>query len=652
MSMIFRRLERVEQPPYPVAPQRNVLYAWTASGADVVRPATTGAGPVPNAANRFGLGANLSAANSAFLGSALGTTGATMVVVMTRTGATQASGIGYSAAGGVDRFSVHLPYSDNTVYFDYGGTAGSNRVTISGLSNWDGTWVFTAGPLGLRIFFNGRLLASSSGGVTRAAGSNAFGLGQFFGIDTGAIYNALIVDNVQWPDAEALAVSANPWSAFEPQTIRIPQGIAASGSPYTLTAAAGSYTLTGGAATLKVGRVVTAAAGSYTLTGGAATLAVGHKLTAAAGSFALTGNAATLTRGYRVASSQGGVVVYVNNNLFSASEAFNSSPWNRLNGAVTDDATASPTGSLNADKFAASGTAIPYLEQPFSISAGTTYTVSAYIKANEITSALFVLYGTHWNNGGSNLSATFNLSTGAVTSSTVSSSGATNAGGGWWRCWVTHTATANLSTAGLQLARFSGASTTTGHSLYVWGAQANVGALTDYVQTGQQANLRYSRVLDAVAGSFSLYVAQATLRYSGAPEVETPLAPAGKSKRKDKRRRVEIDGHIYDVPERDLPTLLEAVLTRRKPPKTAIVEPVEREDEDEEGEAEEGVLHETLEAAWEAPSLDEVQARYDAIYAQISAQATADVANMLRRVTERLMAEIEDEEDAIMALVA
>jgi hypothetical protein len=65
---------------------------------------------------------------------------------------------------------------------------------------------------------------------------------------------------------------------------------------YSLTGNAGSYSLTGGAASLKVGRKITALAGTYSLTGGAANLKVGRKITALAGSYSLTGGSAVLTK--------------------------------------------------------------------------------------------------------------------------------------------------------------------------------------------------------------------------------------------------------------------------------------------------------------------------------------------------------------------
>jgi len=74
---------------------------------------------------------------------------------------------------------------------------------------------------------------------------------------------------------------------------------------YTLTAAQGSLTLSGQAATPKYGRLLTAAQGSYTLSGQAAGLLFGYRLTAAQGSYALTGQAAGLLFGYRLTAAQG-----------------------------------------------------------------------------------------------------------------------------------------------------------------------------------------------------------------------------------------------------------------------------------------------------------------------------------------------------------
>ena len=67
-----------------------------------------------------------------------------------------------------------------------------------------------------------------------------------------------------------------------------------SAGAYTLTAATGSYALSGQAANLLKSRVLVSAVGGYALTGVAASLARSHKLTAATGAYVYTGVAANL----------------------------------------------------------------------------------------------------------------------------------------------------------------------------------------------------------------------------------------------------------------------------------------------------------------------------------------------------------------------
>ena len=63
----------------------------------------------------------------------------------------------------------------------------------------------------------------------------------------------------------------------------------------TIVADSGSYLLTGTAASLREARKAVAASGSYTLTGTAASLIIANTIQASAGSYVLTGTAATLT---------------------------------------------------------------------------------------------------------------------------------------------------------------------------------------------------------------------------------------------------------------------------------------------------------------------------------------------------------------------
>lgn len=76
---------------------------------------------------------------------------------------------------------------------------------------------------------------------------------------------------------------------------------------YTLTAAQGSFTLTGQATTLTVARTIAAAQGTFTLTGYAADLleGSGYYFTVDVGSYTLTGNATALQKGYLVTAVQG-----------------------------------------------------------------------------------------------------------------------------------------------------------------------------------------------------------------------------------------------------------------------------------------------------------------------------------------------------------
>jgi hypothetical protein len=76
-------------------------------------------------------------------------------------------------------------------------------------------------------------------------------------------------------------------------------------SAAVLDADAGSYTQTGTAASLEVGREVGAAAGTYAVTGTAATLRRTARVSADGGSYAVVGTAATLKRGYQLVVDAG-----------------------------------------------------------------------------------------------------------------------------------------------------------------------------------------------------------------------------------------------------------------------------------------------------------------------------------------------------------
>lgn len=192
---------------------------------------------------------------------------------------------------------------------------------------------------------------------------------------------------------------------------------------------------------------------------------------------------------------------------------------------------------------------------------------------------------------------------------------------------------------------------TTGNAATLRAARKLVAASASFATTGYAATLiDGGRRLSAGAASFATTFYPATLTTTGTVEAPAPdVTPAGKSKRKkrDGLRRVIVGDTLYEVPERDLPALLEARLLNRKPPRTAqtVAKP-----------AAAGV--QTAQAPDAAlvvpdyyPSVIEAQERYTALMREFQAQADADVRAMLDRVASRVLAELEDEEDAAAVLL-
>lgn len=107
--------------------------------------------------------------------------------------------------------------------------------------------------------------------------------------------------------AQVKQLSDNPYQVFQsPQRLLVASTTPAGA---TLTAAQGSYTITGNAATLRVARKLAAAAGAYTLTGNPIVMRVARRLIAAKGTYSITGNPANLVKsaaGMRTLSATGG----------------------------------------------------------------------------------------------------------------------------------------------------------------------------------------------------------------------------------------------------------------------------------------------------------------------------------------------------------
>lgn len=152
--------------------------------------------------------------------------------------------------------------------------------------------------------------------------------------------------------------------------------------------------------------------------------------------------------------------------------------------------------------------------------------------------------------------------------------------------------------------------------------------------------------INVIAGSLDVAIAATQAPDSVAIVVQLPSRTGAGASRRGKRRRIVLGDQVYDVLERDLPTLLEAVMLNRKPPATAVVEPAQPA-----AKAPAQAKPVQVEARVPLPSLDEARERYEAMLADVNRAATADVAALLQRVADRVLAELEDDEDAAVTLL-
>ena len=150
--------------------------------------------------------------------------------------------------------------------------------------------------------------------------------------------------------------------------------------------------------------------------------------------------------------------------------------WNVYRGSLTANDATSPEGVDNAYRYEEnSDTGQHFVRKTISMTSGTTYTASAFVKADEITSVrLGSSSVANWN-----ASATFNLSNGSVSSGTGTIE---DYGNGWYRCIVTAACT-TTATIGLEITTSSGAGSS-GDGLYIYGAMIEAGSYaTSYIPT-------------------------------------------------------------------------------------------------------------------------------------------------------------------------
>jgi len=177
----------------------------------------------------------------------------------------------------------------------------------------------------------------------------------------------------------------------------------------------------------------------------------------------------------RVNSS--GLVEKVRTNLLLQSNTFNTT-WAPLSGASVTGGQAGYDGTNNAwllSKSAAGG----FIYQSANTLSGL-YTISVYAKANAST------YIRVNGNAITDADAFFNLSTGAVHTSSNCTARITSVGGGWYRCSISSN-DASLDYVNIYPAESSGVSATSG-SVFIQASQLETGDIaTDYIATTSAA---------------------------------------------------------------------------------------------------------------------------------------------------------------------
>lgn len=192
-------------------------------------------------------------------------------------------------------------------FYIYDGAAKLAISTTSAALNTPVHIVATSDGSNIRLYINGVLEATTAAGNAYTGYTTpefVIGSGQTSGsssIPGAGWQNYAIVYNKALSAEEVKDRNLSKFSILAAQPRRI--YVSSGSTSYTLTAASGSFSVTGTAATLKYGRALSADSGSFAVTGAAATLRKGYSLQAASGSFAATGTAATLRYGRVIQAS-------------------------------------------------------------------------------------------------------------------------------------------------------------------------------------------------------------------------------------------------------------------------------------------------------------------------------------------------------------
>lgn len=210
-------------------------------------------------------------------------------------------------------------------------------------------------------------------------------------------------------------------------------------------------------------------------------------------------------------------------NLLTFSAELNNASWSNDNFTVTADAIVSPDGTLTGDKLAANaGSSLKVARKlsAISITAGTVYTASVYVKNSGVQYVSFTFDDNTTTNG---VTTTFDLTNGTISRAAAaygtgaSAASSINAvGNGWYRITITGTA-GTTSVLGRWAISIQPSGTTqfsnyTGNGvdgIFVWGTQLEAGSFSSsYIPTSTNAATRNADVVSIAGTNFSSFYNQ------------------------------------------------------------------------------------------------------------------------------------------------